>query len=593
MNAKSRTILLAALLVLLGIADNARSLRWGFAYDDYVHQLVLHHPEGSTSLRPWSLYDFGLHAGPGDRFFDTGFIPWWTDSDFKLRFFRPVTSLTILLDYRLYGDWAPGYHLTSLLIFGVFLALAFRLYRDIGASPKAALWALAFLAVQDDHCFPVGWIANRNTLLAALFIVATLLAVHRHQRSGRLGYLLLAGLCCLLAFGSKESGLVVLPLAALYLLLFGRPGEGESIRGAAVRLARSPILWLLAILALAYVAFYLHAGYGTRSAMYPTPWGEPDGYLTQLLLLMPFGLASLFLGFPCDIVPALPNLTWPMLCVYVPALAGVVVVLFRAIRLTPASIFAAGWILLAILPEASPEPSDRLMTTASMGSALLIGLFFERIGSWRELLAGRRYANLGLAGLLLLIGFVAAPITTAIRSSVFAGLARTDRSFAADADIDRAAPSPRSVFLINSPSGMLALTLLPTWEVVSGDMNTRIFALQAARRPVTWVRDDARTMTLTSDATPFVDHRSERLFRTFRTPPPAGTIYRTAAFTATVVAVEPTGFRSVRFRFEKNLDDPAYRFLAWQHGRLARITPPPIGQSLVLPEVPRSSDYAP
>ncbi|HOW18432.1 MAG TPA: hypothetical protein PLC79_05295, partial [Phycisphaerae bacterium] len=417
-----RRLALAVLLLACGVANNAHSLGWGFIYDDYGHQIVLRHPDLRGYMQPWDLYDFGEQPGPGQPLYERGLYPWWTDPDFKLRFFRPVTSLSIWLDYRLFGDWAPGYHITSLTLFGVFLALVLKLFHDLGVPPTAALWALAILALDDIHVMPVGWIANRNTVLAALLTVMTVLAVHHHRRTGRSRYLMLAVVSFLLGCGSKESGLIAWPLAAFYLLLVER-SEGRTVRASLRRLVRSPVVWTLGAAAGGFLAFYLAAGYGARSAMYATPWGNPAEYLRRLLMLAVFAPASLFFGYAYDTIAAAPGLTRPMLCVWGPLVAASAVILFRTVRFTTLSVFALGWMILSLPPEAGADPSDRLFMTAEIGSALLIGLFFEKLGRWRDRWRERHYARVALAGLWLLVAIPGSFAMTIVRDRVFSGMA--------------------------------------------------------------------------------------------------------------------------------------------------------------------------
>lgn len=587
-----KVAVLATLLILAGVANNARSLGWGFQYDDFVHQLVLRHVAISQNLRPWSLYDFGGRGGANNVMVRYGYLPWWTSPDFKVRFFRPVTSLSIWLDYTLYGGWAPGYHITSLILLAVFLALAFKLCRDLGAPSHAALWALAFLAMEGSLCMPAGWIANRNTLLAALFTVAAVLAVHRSRRRERRGYLLLGIVCFLLACGSKESGTIVFPIVALYLYLFDGTAA-ESRRQALLRVMHSGTLWVFGLLSVGYAAFYLVEGYGTRSGIYSTPWIDPGDYLVRLSALLPLGLSHLFFGFPTDLVLARPDMLLPAIAASVPALAITGVVLLRTIRFTPISVFAIGWTLFSLLPEAGADLFDRLFVGASVGTSLLIGLFLHRLAPLRERLAARQYGRLVLGGLFVLAGIVIAVPGAAVRGFAWNQLASLDRSIAIDADIALPPATPQTVFLLNSPSTMLAWSLQPIWIVAHGDLTARIFPLQFGRRPMTWTCQDDRTMTLSSETSPFLAEHFERLFIGHFSPPSVGMRYETAEFTAVAVAVEPDGIRTIRFEFKRPLDDPAYRFLAWQDGRMARIVPPAVGRSVHVPEVPRLLPYAP
>ena len=157
----------------------------------------------------------------------------------------------------------------------------------------------------------------------------------------------------------------------------------------------------------------------------------------------------------------------------------------------------------------------------------------------------------------------------------------------------RTSTAPQSVFLLNSPSALVALEFLPTWSVTYQRTDIYYYALQMGRRPLTCRRPDDRTMILTSRGTPFLDHIYERLLRTSRQPPPPGTTYETPEFSATVLAVERGGVRSVQFRFNRSLDDPLYRFLVWQDDRLVRIAVPPIGQTVELAAVPPTTPFTP
>ncbi len=583
---------LVYLLILAGPANNASSLWYGFQYDDYLHQLVLRGRARESPGHVWNLYDFGPRPNSAFPQAEWRFHVWWAVSDFKVRFFRPVTSLTIAIDYWIFGGWAPGYHIASLLYLAVALGLAFALYRDLGAPNSAALWALAVLALSPVHLVPAGWIANRNTVLATLFVIATLRAIHRFRRTGGRGWFAVAIVCFLLGCGSKESGLVALPLMALYLFFFDRRDEGESVAVGLRRLARSHTLWTFAVISGVYLATYVALGFGTRSVVYPTPWADPLLCGFRLAVLVPVGLLGLFFGFPADVIPAYPWLTWPVALAAIPFLIGFGAVLLRVTGRTPQALFALAWALCSLLVETGADISDRLLVNAAVGTALLVGLFLQRLTPIVDRVAGRQYAPLVLGGMLFASGIVS-PIPAMIaRSYHFNMMAATDRALILNADIDRAAPAPRSVFIVNCPSSLLALSLSATWGVTYNDLDTYVFPLQMGRRAVRWNRDGPNSMTLTSRGAPFTDHRLERIFCTSTRAPGPGTVFRGPEFEATVLVTEPAGFHAVRFEFKRNLDDPSYRFLAWREGRMTAIRPPAIGQTVELPEVPSLSPFA-
>ena len=95
---------------------------------------------------------------------------------------RPLAALTHALDYRLWPGSALLMHAHSLAWFGALVLAAALFYqRLLGRSITAGLAALLF-AVDSAHGTPVGWLANRNSLLAAFFGGLTLLAYDRWRR---------------------------------------------------------------------------------------------------------------------------------------------------------------------------------------------------------------------------------------------------------------------------------------------------------------------------------------------------------------------------------------------------------------------------
>ena len=72
-------------------------------------------PENSSSLSSAmsNLYAF-LPADKVKRIIDAGYLPWWTYEGTKAVFWRPLTSLTLWLDYQLFPDSAALMHAHSI-----------------------------------------------------------------------------------------------------------------------------------------------------------------------------------------------------------------------------------------------------------------------------------------------------------------------------------------------------------------------------------------------------------------------------------------------------------------------------------------------
>ena len=204
-------------VILFGLVLHAPTLNMGFFADDYSQQLVLQGLADHPTMRFWNLYDFGETPRPGDSTFESGAFPWWSSDDWKGRFFRPLTSMTLWLDHAMFGGWALGYPLTSLVWYAVLLVLVWKLYQSLGLSDDAALIALLILASMDSSLLPVGWPPNRNSLIETVFLVAAILVLRRFSPRApwfTFGIALVLAICACLA---KESGVAAFVLIAITL----------------------------------------------------------------------------------------------------------------------------------------------------------------------------------------------------------------------------------------------------------------------------------------------------------------------------------------------------------------------------------------
>jgi protein O-mannosyl-transferase len=155
--------------------------------------------------------DFGLIASVAGH---GPFGMWSTPGGY----FRPLTSVSLWLDYRMFGLSAPGYHVTNILLhclsaFALFLAVR-RLLADSGLLDRARYaphaTALVFL-VLSTHSEAVAWVSDRNDLLACLLALLSFYAYLRFAVRRSVPWLLLSGGLFLAAVLSKES-VVAFPL---------------------------------------------------------------------------------------------------------------------------------------------------------------------------------------------------------------------------------------------------------------------------------------------------------------------------------------------------------------------------------------------
>jgi Flp pilus assembly protein TadD len=111
-----------------------------------------------------------------------------THAGFKI----PLTWLSLMLDFELYGLNAGGYHLTNLLLHIANVLLVFFILRFM----TGALWRSAFVAalfaLHPLHVESVAWVTERKDVLSTLFWLLTMWAYLGYvERPGMRRYLLI------------------------------------------------------------------------------------------------------------------------------------------------------------------------------------------------------------------------------------------------------------------------------------------------------------------------------------------------------------------------------------------------------------------
>jgi len=136
-------------------------------------------------------------------------------------FLRPVGFASIFLDYRLYGYWPAGYHLTNLAIHLACVGGVYYLARELRFGSQIASMASLIYAVLPIEAEAVTWMGARFDLLSACFTIWGAVLYVSYRRSGRIGKYVTALVCFSLATLSKENAYVfpLLLAAAEYLVL--------------------------------------------------------------------------------------------------------------------------------------------------------------------------------------------------------------------------------------------------------------------------------------------------------------------------------------------------------------------------------------
>ena len=577
-----RVAVALALLCALGLG--ALSLPVGFVYDDHFHRVAF--LVGDSQLTPENLFAFSR----GDRAttlasIARGLIPWWTDPEFKLTFFRPLSSALIRLDWGLFGERPVLHHLHSVLWGLALVAAAALLLRRLGGTAVFGVALLVF-ALDEAHSGPVGWLSNRNALVAAVF---GLLAVEAHLRWRLEGFKLGAALSALLlalALAGAEAAVG----AFLYLVAF----EATSSRPWKERLAA---LVPTAVVMTSYAVLYRLGGYGARgSDVYIEPMRDPAELVTEVPARLFSLLGCLGLNFPAELwVLELPSVRYGLT-----ALGVLTVALFawllRALRRELDErerrlhdFFLAG-ALLSLLPGLSTYPAGRVLALPSLGAAAVLALLF------RQLWHGHRDVLLGL--LLLVHGPMAASQWVST-FDLFGRVGRQTTEAALRTELERDVANLR-VILITSGDGVTAGYTLPILRASGMTMPRDWWVLSNAQDTHRLSRTGPATLELETVQGRFLESFGERIMRSpQRTPFAVGDVIELDGGRITVLAVVDGHPRRIRLEVDEPFESPDVRLLEWRDGALRRARLPNVGETVELPMSPgvveqaMSNDAAP
>ena len=124
--------------ISFGVALMLPTLALGFMLDDFSHRLMLDRtfdfPGGQRAV--WDLFRF--QDSDRDKFhelLEAGIAPWWAPPDFRLAFFRPLTSLLHAFDYTFFPTMPVLMHAENIALFTAIAVIVGALYRrTLGAS---------------------------------------------------------------------------------------------------------------------------------------------------------------------------------------------------------------------------------------------------------------------------------------------------------------------------------------------------------------------------------------------------------------------------------------------------------------------------
>jgi tetratricopeptide (TPR) repeat protein len=134
--------------------------------------------------------------------------------------YLPVRDLSVMADFALWGHWWGGFHLTSLVIYELSIALWFAALVAFGVDRRFAALAVLLWALHPSHAESVAWLSERKGLLGMMFAGACAFGYARYRAGRSARFLALAIACGVLAVWSKATAaFAVAALVGLELAL--------------------------------------------------------------------------------------------------------------------------------------------------------------------------------------------------------------------------------------------------------------------------------------------------------------------------------------------------------------------------------------
>ncbi|MEW5806405.1 MAG: tetratricopeptide repeat protein [Acidobacteriota bacterium] len=201
------------IVALVAAAVYLGALRCGIIWDDRF--LIIE----NRYLRDWSELRNNLLNDFFRKSRDTSQIGYW----------RPVVSLSYMIDRTLYNDKPWGFHLQNIIIHSLVSCLVLIMFRYLPLPRGVPLGAALLFAVHPVHVESVAWISGRTDLFCTLFALAALNLDLDNAKKPHPFKVWGSVLATALALLSKEMAVIIPGL--IFLRTFLVPGERETNKG--------------------------------------------------------------------------------------------------------------------------------------------------------------------------------------------------------------------------------------------------------------------------------------------------------------------------------------------------------------------------
>jgi len=140
----------------------------------------------------------------------------WAFTNYHVGHWHPLTWLSFILDYKLYGLNPSGYHLTNLFLHVINTLLLFLLFTGMTQAVWQSAAVAALFAIHPLHVESVAWVVERKDVLSTLFFILAMISYAGYVKRQKVQLYIVTLLLFIFGLMCKPM-LVTLPFVLLLL----------------------------------------------------------------------------------------------------------------------------------------------------------------------------------------------------------------------------------------------------------------------------------------------------------------------------------------------------------------------------------------
>jgi hypothetical protein len=179
--------------------------------------------------------------------------PWM--NNFSNAFYRPMLTVSMALDYRIWGPGGFGFHLSNFIYLLVSSTLCGFIVYELAPEEESdqvnkqqrLSWAIAsggLFALYPLHPEAISWMTGRVDCFTTMFILGSLWCYIQWRKNNALKFIAIGILSMAIALMSKESAITIPVLITLYEFWLGDPGNDGLVATVLRTVKKSLPFWI-------------------------------------------------------------------------------------------------------------------------------------------------------------------------------------------------------------------------------------------------------------------------------------------------------------------------------------------------------------